>query len=135
MKSFNSWGLLAIVICGLLGCGGSGDGAKATDEQNLYAQIEGLGDAAGSDQMFSEAFVAGSVPENRSDYASRGYQIMEEATISGDTASVPVKIFGGVFSSEGGDRGRQSAEIPEVETVWTLTKSDGAWKIQDAPLQ
>lgn len=135
MKALSSWGVLALGICGLLGCGGSGAGLQATDEQNLYAQIEGLGDAAGSDEMFSSAFVEGATPKNRSDYASRGYQIMEKATIEGDTASVPVKIFGGVYASDAGDRASESATIPEVETTWTLQKSGDTWKIKEAPLE
>lgn len=134
MKALSSLVLMAIGTCGLLGCG-SGGAAQATVEQNAYAQITGLGDAAGSQEMFADAFVDGAAPKNRKDYASRGFEVTGDATISGDTASVPVKIFGGVFSSDSGDHGKESATIAEVETTWTLQKSDTGWKIKDAPLE
>ncbi len=134
MKALGSLLVMSFALCSLLGCG-SGEGAQATVEQNVNAQIEGLGDAAGSEEMFSEAFVAGEAPKNRDDYASRGYEVVGDANISGDTATVPVKIFGGVFASQAGDRAKESPTSPEVETTWTLQKVDGAWKIKDAPLE
>lgn len=108
---------------------------EASVEQDAYAQIEGLGDAAGDEEMFADAFTAGSVPENRKDYAERGYQIAAEATVEGNTATVPVKIFGGISATSDSDRGGSgSSSISETEQVWTLELVGEDWKIKDAPL-
>lgn len=118
----------------LIGCG-STDAVQVTDAQNLYAQVEGLGDAAGQEDSFASAFVSGAAPENRDDYGQRGYQVTGEATIDGETATVPVKIIGGVYSSSEKDRRKNKpSDVPESEQVWTLQKSGDAWKIKDAPL-
>ena len=117
-----------------IGCGSSGV-VKPTDEQNAFASVEGLGDLAGDDQMFASAFVAGAAPKNRKDYGERGYQVSGEPTFDGDSVTVPVKIFGGVHATASGDtRGGKASTVAETEQVWTLQRTDGQWKIKDAPL-
>ena len=116
------------------GCGSS-EAVTATSEQNAYARIEGLGDVAADEAAFAEAFVDGAVPESREDYAQHGYQIAGEARIDEDTATVPVKIFGGVYNSSEGDRSSRKASAPTESTqTWTLKRTGDEWKIQDAPL-
>ncbi|QDS96467.1 hypothetical protein FF011L_52780 [Roseimaritima multifibrata] len=125
---------VSLPVLGLmLGCGG-GAAAVSTLEQDAYAQVEGLGDAAGDQAMFEEAFVAGAAPKNRSEYASRGYEVVGEPVIEGDNATLKVKIFGGVFETGGSDSGKGGKDTGEVEQTWTLQRSGEAWKIKDAPL-
>ncbi|EMI16001.1 signal peptide-domain containing protein [Rhodopirellula maiorica SM1] len=125
---------LLLSVSTWLGCGSSGV-VKPTDEQNAFASVEGLGDLAGDDEMFASAFVAGAAPENRKDYGERGYQVNGEPSFDGDTVTVPVKIFGGVHATSSGDgRGGKASSVAETEQVWTLQRTDGQWKIKDAPL-
>lgn len=124
---------LALLAC-TVGCGPS-DGLKSTNEQDAYARVMGLTDLASSDEQFAEAFVAGSTPENRRDYAKHGYDLAGVATFEGDTAVVPVKVFGGVYDSAAGDRAaRRPSASSETTQQWTLQLVDGDWKIKDAPL-
>ena len=136
MKTIHpSFAILVLLGLSCVGCGAP-EAAEATLEQNVYAQIEGLGDAAGDQQRFADAFVDGSVPDNREDYAKRGYQIDGEAEIDGETATVPVKIFGGVYSSSESDRrSRKSSAPAETTQTWTLRRTGDEWKIHDAPLE
>ncbi|MFG0262812.1 MAG: hypothetical protein ACF788_10520 [Novipirellula sp. JB048] len=126
---------LAFWVAPLVGCGDAGP-VKPSEEQNAFASVEGLGDVASDEAMFADAFVAGAAPENRSDYAQRGYQVSGEPTFEGDNATVPVKIFGGVHTTSSQDGGRsQPSSATETEQVWTLQRVDGQWKIKDAPLR
>ncbi|TWT73004.1 hypothetical protein [Allorhodopirellula solitaria] len=125
--------LTLLCISSTVGCGSSA--VKPTDEQNAFASVEGLGDIAGDQQMFANAFVPGSVPEDRAEYGKRGYQVSGEATYDGDQVTVPVKIFGGVHETAGRDGGRSKpSKAGETEQVWTLQRIDGQWKLKDAPL-
>lgn len=135
MKNVSQLFIVALlVVPALIGCGSS-DPVQVTDAQNLNAQIEGLGDAAGDDASFANAFVAGAAPENRKDYGSLGFQVVGDASVDGDSATVPVKIFGGVHSTSGKDSGSSKpSDAKETEQVWTLQKSGDTWKIKDAPL-
>ena len=118
----------------LIGCGSSGP-AQVTETQIIYATIESLGDAAVDEKMFKSAFVDGAAPDNRKDYGSHGYQVVGEPTVDGDTATVPVKIFGGVYESGARDSSSSKpTEAAESEQVWTIQKSGDEWKIKDAPL-
>ena len=130
--------LLSLVLLlssvALSGCGSS-DVVKPTVEQNVFASIEALGDSAGDDEMFATAFVSGTAPENRKDYALHGYQVNGEPTFSGDTVTVPVKIYGGVQDSSSGDNaGKKAGSAGETEMVWTLQRVEDQWKLKDAPL-
>lgn len=129
------WMLLACLpVLGLVvGCGGSSP-AAVTLKQDAFAQVEGLGDVAGDETLFNEAFVAGAAPENRKDYAVRGYQVVGEPEVTGESATLTVKIFGGVHATGGSDRGSAGSETAEVEQTWTLQRSGEEWKIKDAPL-
>ncbi|QDV71393.1 hypothetical protein Poly24_51290 [Rosistilla carotiformis] len=135
MKNVSKLFIVALLAApALVGCG-STDPVQVTDAQNLNAQVEGLGDAAGDEESFSKAFVTGAAPENRKDYGARGFQVVGEATVDGDSATVPVKIFGGVYSTSGKDGGRKKpSDATETEQVWTLQRNGDVWKIKDAPL-
>ncbi len=135
MKRVTVVAVAALLFVAALGGCDAPAAMEATLQQDAYAQIEGLGDAAGDEEMFADAFVAGAAPDNRKDYASRGYQIAEEATVEGNTATVPVKIFGGVAATSDSDRGGSaSSSVSETEQVWTLELVGDDWKIKDAPL-
>lgn len=125
-----------LAICMLTGIGcDSSESLKPTDEQNAFASVAGLGDLAGDEESFANAFVSGSVPENRKDYSERGYEVAGEATFDGDTVTVPVKIFGGVHATGSGEkRNAKASTASETEKTWTLIRVDDKWKIKDAPL-
>jgi len=127
--------VLSLALFGLLlGCGAP-VAVESTLNQDAYAQIEGLGDAASSEEMFAAAFVPGAAPEDRQAYGQRGYQVTGEASIEGESASIPVTIFGGVASSAEGDRKTtQSEPGGSTEQVWVLQRVNDEWKIKDAPL-
>lgn len=115
------------------GCGGS---AKVDpDVQNVGSQVTGLGDLAGMPEQFALAFVPGAAPKNPSAYGDYGYEVIGPATINGDTATVEVKIFGGVLSPADGDKASKTSSSDEFTKTWTLQKVGEEWKIKDAPLQ
>jgi len=127
--------VILVMMTGSIGCGG-GAPMKPTVQQNAFAQIEGLGDMAMDEAMFANAFMPGSVPPNRQDYAKLGYTVGSDAAIDGETASVPVTIFGGVFTSqEGSANASRPTEQVTAEKVWTLQRVGDEWKIKDAPIK
>ncbi len=126
---------MALCVCATVGCGGSSEGLKPTDEQDVFASVEGLGDLAGDDEMFASAFVAGAVPDNRKDYSERGYQVTGDPTYDGDQVTVSVKIFGvSHATSDSESRGGKASSIAETQQTWTLQRVDDQWKLKDAPL-
>ncbi|MCC9644259.1 hypothetical protein LOC71_18435 [Rhodopirellula sp. JC740] len=122
-----------LLLPAVVGCGSSAP-QKATDEQNAFAAIEGLGDIAGDPKMFATAFVDGSAPDNADEYAQRGYEVAGEGEVNGDQMTVPVKIFGGVFASSSSDRGKKASDAGNTTQTWTLQRVNEDWKIKDAPL-
>lgn len=126
---------LCLVACILVGCGGGGV-AEPTVEENVYAHVVGLGDASGSEEMFQAAFVSGAVPENRNDYGKYAFVVDGTAEISGDEATVPVKIIGGVISSQGGDSASKAkaGDKSETQMTWKLQREGKEWKLKEAPL-
>lgn len=125
---------VCLAVSLLPGCGAS-ELPKASDEQHAYATVEGLGDMAGSASSFAKAFAPGSAPDNRKEYAERGYQVAGDLVIDGESATVPVEIFGGVIvTSEDDRRATQSSASGSTMQTWTLIRSGDEWKIKDAPL-
>lgn len=125
---------LAFCTCATVGCGSS-EGLKPTDEQNVFASVEGLGDIAGDDESFAGAFVSGEAPDNRREYGERGYQVDGEPTYDGDQVTVPVKIFGGVHATSSSEsRSSKASSVAETVQTWTLQRVNDQWKIKDAPL-
>ncbi|WP_153558579.1 hypothetical protein [Roseimaritima sediminicola] len=134
LKKVSGLLVVSIPLLGMvLGCGG-GSAAVSTLEQDAYAQVEGLGDAAGDPAMFEDAFVSGAAPENRDDYAARGFQVVGDPAIDGEVATLQVEIFGGVHETGGGDRAKEGQDTGPVEQTWTLQRVGDTWKIKDAPL-
>lgn len=122
----------SLLLFATIGCGSSV--VKPTDEQNAFASVEGLGDMAGDDKMFTSAFISGAVPDDRVEYGKRGYQVNGDATFDGDQVTVPVKIFGGVHATSSRDLRSKASTVAETEQTWTLQRVDGQWKLKDAPL-
>ncbi|MCO8120323.1 hypothetical protein NHH03_01145 [Stieleria sp. TO1_6] len=132
-KNFTTTLVVSLLIA-VSGCS-SYEPQTATLEQDAYARVEGLGDLASDEKMFASAFVPGAEPKNRKDYSARGYQVTGQPSIEGDSASVTVKIFGGVVDSAAGDgHSRASTGIKDSQQTWTLQLVDDNWKIKDAPL-
>ncbi len=125
--------LVCLWLLSLTGCG-AGPAAESTLEQDAYASILGLGDAAGSEAMFAEAFVPGAAPKNRKDYAACGFEVVGEPQIQADTATLDVKIFGGVHASGGSDSSRSTSKAKDSQQTWTLKRVGEEWKIESAPL-
>ncbi|WP_339735121.1 hypothetical protein [uncultured Gimesia sp.] len=127
--------ILCLVSCLLAGCGGGGV-AKPTVEENVYAHVVGLGDASGNEEMFQAAFVSGAAPKNRKDYGKYAFIVEGQAEINGDEANVPVKVIGGVISSQDGDRAakKKSGDKSETQMTWKLQREGKEWKIKEAPL-
>ncbi|MCA9016926.1 MAG: hypothetical protein KDA77_16460 [Planctomycetaceae bacterium] len=127
--------ILCLVSCLLAGCGGGGV-AQPTVEENVYAHVVGLGDASGSEEMFQAAFVSGAAPENRKEYGKYAFVVDGVAEINGDEAIVPVKIIGGVLSSQGGDSSSKAnpGDKTETQMTWKLQREGEEWKLKEAPL-
>ncbi|QEG39044.1 hypothetical protein [Roseimaritima ulvae] len=125
--------LFALSLVCFTGCG-AGPAAESTLEQDAYATIEGLGDAAGDEAMFAESFVPGVAPKNRKDYAACGYEVVGDPQIQDDTATLDVKIFGGVHASGGSDSSRSTTSAKNSQQTWTLKRVGEEWKIETAPL-
>jgi hypothetical protein len=125
-------GLVAVALA-LTGCGGSSK--VDPDVQNVGSQVTGLGDLAGMPEQFALAFVPGAAPKDAAAYGDYGYEVVGPATINGDTATVEVKIFGGVHSPADGDAAKKASASGEFTKTWTLQKVGEEWKIKDAPLQ
>ena len=127
--------ILCLVPCLLAGCGESA-APPMTTEENVYAHVVGLGDASGSEEMFQAAFVSGAVPQNRKDYGKYAFLVDGTAEINGDEATVPVKIIGGVISSQAGDRAakEKAGDKTESQMTWKLQREGKEWKIKEAPL-
>lgn len=127
--------ILCLISCVLAGCGGN-TAPPTSVEQNVFAPVVGLGDASGSETMFQAAFVSGAAPENREDYAKFAFVVDGEAEINGDEASVPVKVIGGVTSSQGGDSAAKAkaGDKSETKMTWKLQREGEEWKLKEAPL-
>lgn len=128
--------MICLLVCVVAGCGGGEASQQPSVEQNVFAPITGLGDASGDEAMFQAVFVSGSVPENRTDYGKYAYVVDGTAAISGDEATVPVKIIGGIVSSQEGDSTDQKKATDKSETkmTWKLQREGEEWKLKEAPL-
>ena len=127
--------ILCLVPCLLAGCGGGGV-SETTVEQDVYAQVVGLGDSSGNEEKFQAAFVAGAAPKNRKDYGQYVFLVDGDAEINGNEATVPVKIMGGFVSSQEGDSAAKTkpGEKTETKMTWKLQREGEEWKIKEAPL-
>ncbi|QDT19661.1 hypothetical protein [Gimesia chilikensis] len=127
--------VLCLLICMTCGCGGS-DAPQTTVEQDVFAEVTGLGDTYADEKMFQDAFVSGAAPQNREDYGKYAYVIDGEAEIDGDQATVPVKIIGGIVSSQEGDSAakKKAGEKTETKMTWKLQREGEEWKLKEAPL-
>lgn len=127
------WYTLAVLSAAVAGCGGTS--AVDPDVQDVSGLVTGLGDLAGMPEVFAESFVAGAAPKNTQPYGDYGYEVVSPVKVSGDVATVDVRIFGGVMSPSEGDKAKKPSLAGESTKTWTLRRVDEAWKIEDAPLQ
>ena len=109
-----------------IGCGGEADQVDAelnVEEGEAVARIaSGLSDCVGSEELFAGAFVDGSPVDDETRAKYRGFNfVADAATISGDTATIPVAIE---------DANEQI--IANVE--WTAVKEGDRWKLKTAPM-
>lgn len=127
---------MLVLAAGLpFGCGQDLD-ADPSESQQVASVITGLNDAAGQDEAFQAIFVDGAAPAEREPYATVAYEVVGEPTVSGEEATVDVKIIPGVMNSMGGDRpAKQDASLELSTQTWTLQKVGGTWKLKDAPIQ
>ncbi|MEW4528686.1 MAG: hypothetical protein ACF8PG_12425 [Maioricimonas sp. JB045] len=130
---------VVVLVAGLLsGCGQDLD-ADPSESQQVSSAITGLNDAAGQDEAFLSMFVDGAAPAERGPYATVAYEVVGEPSVSGDEATVDVKIIPGVMNSMGGDKPAKKdaseADIQPSTQSWTLQKVGGTWKLKDAPIQ
>ncbi|QDU40333.1 hypothetical protein Mal4_46890 [Maioricimonas rarisocia] len=129
----------ALIVTGgiVAGCGQDLD-ADLSESQEINAAIAGLNDAAGQDEAFASVFVDGATPGERAPYASVAYEVAGEPSVSGDEATVDVKIIPGMVNSMAGDKpqkGSSDAALQASTQTWTLQKVGGTWKLKDAPIQ
>lgn len=124
-------GLLFSVLI-LAGCGKATEG-KLTETDEVVASVACLNDLAMDEKSFQGAFVAGTAPKNRAAYFSSAIEVTGSPVISGDGATVTVKISQGNSSTEG-VKNIKVAKIGSGEVTWKLKKEENSWKIQDAPL-
>lgn len=113
------------------GCGNEIPGSDEVSQ--VAAVVTSVNDAAGSETMFQEMFVGGSAPEGREKYFSAIIKLEGTPDISGEEATVNVKISQGASSQEGRG-GMESEEVASGAVTWTLQKQGETWKIKDAPL-
>lgn len=128
--------ILGLLVFGLAGCSGGEGASQPTVEDEVYANVVGLGDASGDEAMFQAAFVSGAVPENREDYSKYAFMVDGTAEISGNEATVPVKVIGGIVSSQDGDSAgkKKAGEKSETQMTWKLQLEGKEWKLKEAPL-
>lgn len=127
------WLAIALMAAGSGGCGDSGGLAES---HSIIRQVTSLGDAAYHKRAFISAFVDGTVPPNRGDYARLDVEVSGEPQLDGNIAKVPVTIsVGPPASVEGGmpaASGRRNGEM--IQATWSLKKVGQQWKIFEAPL-
>lgn len=128
--------ILCLMVLVLAGCGGGEGASQPTVKDEVYANVVGLGDACGDADMFQAAFVSGGAPDNRKDYGKYAFVVDGTAEISGDEATVPVKIIGGVVSSQTDDSAgkKKAGDKSETKMTWKLQREGKEWKLKEAPL-
>lgn len=132
------WQSVRLLCAGLImastaGCGGSA--SNNADATQIVAQLSGLGDLSGMPERFNEVFAPGKAPADPARYGAYGYEAIGPVTVSGDTATVDVRIFGGVLSPAQGDKAKKASAAKEFTRTWTLQKIGDEWKLADAPLE
>lgn len=126
--------VLSMLVAG--GCGGPEHTAGSTEAEEVAAVVTGINDVVEDQEAFQQLFVSGSAPEDPSAYGQYGYEVVGMPEISGDQATVNMKVFGGMAGSQSGDSAENSegGAQQEGEVTWTLQKEGESWKIKDAPL-
>ena len=116
-----------LMLVAQLGCGGgdtpASPGELTADQIEILALVGGVSDMASDLNRLRESFTKESAPKSADlkKYSGNMFEIAGDISISGDTASFPVKISS--YSSDA-----------SVEKQWKATKQDGKWKLSDTPL-
>lgn len=94
-----------------------------TDADRVARLVSDMSDAAGTPTGFQAIFAEGAAPSEAERANYRGYGFRATATrVSGDSATATVRV-------------ERSADDQLVgETEWTAVRSDGGWKLQEAPM-
>ena len=126
-RSFTT-SILGLALLALsIGCGSEVDQLEAeinAGEDEIVAQLaSGLSDCVGNEDTFAAAFVNGSPVDEETRAKYQGFSFSTDlATISGDTATIPVVI--------------ENLDGQVVATVeWTAVKEGSNWKLKTAPMQ
>lgn len=121
-------GMAALALLSLIffpGCGGGPvdqlDASTETGAINLV--LTKMVDAAGSQRLTEELWVKASVPKPADRAKFRNYNgfIATETVVEGDTAKVKVEVYG------------KDGTVVSTQD-WVMSKADGTWKVQSAPL-
>lgn len=132
LKNLCSFAVTLVLAATVTGCGGSS--AVDPDTSQIVSQLAGLGDLAGMPDRFNELFVAGKAPADPARYGDFGYEPAGPVERNGDTATVEVRIFGGVLSPADGDKAKKQSKSAEQTATWTFQRVGEEWKLVDAPL-
>lgn len=123
---------LLILSVSFSGCGGATE-AGSSESDKVVAAVMCLNDRAMDEGDFKTAFVDGAAPKNRADYFSSAIEVVSAPSLSGNEATISVKVSQGNSSSEGG-KGLKATKIGNGEVTWKLKKEESGWKLTEAPL-
>ena len=116
--------LLGAALTTLAGCASSQDAAPASEQTTIVQVVKSFNGAKNNAKFAADWFAQGAAPaaaELRS-YARYDCKVAEKPTVSGDTATVPIKVL----------KINTEEEVGRVE--WTLVKENGQWRLKSAPL-
>jgi hypothetical protein len=123
LRGWTAFALLSLIF--LPGCGGGPvdqlDTSTETGAINLV--LTKMVDAASSQQLTEELWVKASIPKPADRAKFRNYNgfIATETVVEGDTAKVKVEVYG------------KDGTVVSTQD-WVMSKADGNWKVQSAPL-
>jgi hypothetical protein len=116
--------LFALLLPLAVGCGTPpGDTPLGADEAGKIAlRVSMVNDDKSTPNTLSRHFAKGAVPKDLKKFPKFTYDTPEKPTVTGDTATVKVKMTAELGGKE------------QPDQTWTLVKEGDEWKIKDAPL-
>ncbi|MDZ4782848.1 MAG: DUF4878 domain-containing protein [Planctomycetia bacterium] len=127
-RSVGLRGVAVFVLMSLLYIPGCGDGPvdqldTSTETGAINLVLTKLVDAAGSQRLTEELWVKSSIPKPADRAKFRNYNgfIATETLVEGDTAKVKVEVYG------------KDGTVVSTQD-WVMSKADGTWRVQSAPL-
>jgi hypothetical protein len=124
------FGLCAVLALLLLplGCGGGQEAVKpqdlTDDQKEIIALVGGVSDVATELTRLRSVFTKDAAPSQAEmkDYSSHYFQVTGDVSVTGDTATIPVKVAS--YSSDS-----------TANVTWKAAKDSGKWKLTDAPVK